>query len=127
MTSRRAFWRRAIVPLIGLSATVSAYAQPAKPDEYLQDIKTGRIIAQANCSSCHAIGRFDKSTHPAAPPFRDLGQRYPIESLEEAFAEGISVGHRDMPEWRFDPAQIRELLAYLKSIQGSPPGQEEPQ
>ena len=55
-----------------------------------------------------------------APPFRTLSQKYPIDDLEEAFAEGILVGHQDMPEFRMNPAQDAALVAYLKSIQSSP-------
>jgi cytochrome c len=37
--------------------------------------------------------------------------------LAEALAEGLSVGHPDMPELVFEPDQIAAILAYLKSIQ----------
>ena len=52
-----------------------------------------------------------------APPFRTLHQRYPIEDLAELLAEGISTGHPTMPEWRFDPGQIGDLIAYLKTLE----------
>jgi cytochrome c len=61
------------------------------------------------------------STRPSplaiAPPFRELHKRYPVESLEEAFAEGISTGHPTMPEFRFEPDQIANLIAFLKSLE----------
>jgi cytochrome c len=57
------------------------------------------------------------STHPEAPPFRTLGQRYPIEALAEGLAEGLSSGHPDMPEFRFEIDDVRAILVYLKSIQ----------
>jgi mono/diheme cytochrome c family protein len=71
----------------------------------------------AFCSRCHAIGRAGPSPHPAAPPFRTLSRRYPIEGLAEALAEGLSVGHPDMPEFVFDSQDVGAILAYLKSIQ----------
>jgi mono/diheme cytochrome c family protein len=77
----------------------------------------GEGLLTKNCSRCHAIGRSDKSTHPEAPPFRILGQRYPIEALAEGLAEGLSSGHPDMPEFRFEIDDVRAILAYLKSIQ----------
>jgi hypothetical protein len=46
-----------------------------------------------------------------------LGQRYPIESLEEALAEGIMTGHPDMPEFSFDADDVGAIIDYLKSIQ----------
>jgi mono/diheme cytochrome c family protein len=78
----------------------------------------GFTFAQTNCSQCHAIGRLGDSPIPEAPPFRTLHTRYPIESLAEAFAEGITTGHPSMPQFQLDPAQINDLLAYLNSIQG---------
>jgi hypothetical protein len=52
-----------------------------------------------------------------APPFRTLHQRYPIEQLGEAFAEGISTGHPTMPEFRLQPDQINDLLSFMKTLQ----------
>jgi hypothetical protein len=40
-----------------------------------------------------------------------------VNALEEAFAEGVLVGHPSMPEFRFEPRDIDALLAYLESIQ----------
>lgn len=77
----------------------------------------GKAIAEANCASCHAIGTSSESPHADAPPFRILSERYPVDSLQEALAEGIVVGHADMPEFRFEPDEIEALLAYMKSVQ----------
>jgi len=46
-----------------------------------------------------------------------LHQRYPVESLEESLAEGIITGHPTMPEFRFDPSQVADVIAYLKSLE----------
>jgi mono/diheme cytochrome c family protein len=54
---------------------------------------------------------------PEAPPFRTLSERYPVTALEEAFAEGILVGHPAMPEFRFEPHEIDAIIAYLQSVQ----------
>ena len=40
-----------------------------------------------------------------------------MDGLAEALAEGLSVGHPDMPEFVFEPDQVAAILAYLKSIQ----------
>ena len=77
----------------------------------------GEALLTANCSTCHAVGRSGNSIHPEAPPFRRLGQRYPIEVLAEALAEGLSSGHPDMPEFRFEIDDVNAILAYLGSIQ----------
>ncbi len=77
----------------------------------------GRAYAQAHCARCHAIGRTGDSRFKPAPPFRTLHQRYPIESLGEALAEGIVTGHPAMPEFELDPEQIHDLLSYLKTFE----------
>jgi mono/diheme cytochrome c family protein len=81
----------------------------------------GEDLLMANCSRCHAIGRSGSSSHPEAPPFRTLGQRYPIEVLAEALAEGLSSGHPDMPEFRFEIDDVNAILAYLGAIQEKAP------
>src|SRR5262245_57811964 len=66
----------------------------------------GLTFARYNCAPCHAIGSAGSSPLSAAPPFRTLHTRYPVEDLTESFAEGIKTGHPSMPEWRLDPGQI---------------------
>ncbi len=77
----------------------------------------GRRIAERNCARCHAVGRSGQSPLAAAPRFRELEQRYPVEMLEEALAEGILTGHKGMSEFKLEPAEIEGLITYLKSIQ----------
>ncbi len=108
------------VPLI-LLGLAAACSQPesvgpnAAADETLA--MTGREIAVTHCSGCHAIGRDDTSPHADAPPFRELSRNYPVRALEEPLAEGIVVGHPDMPVFVFQPAEINALLNYLEAIQ----------
>jgi len=81
-------------------------------------ISRGEALVETNCARCHAVGRNDESRHPDAPPFRTLSQRYPLQDLEEALAEGISTGHPDMPEFIAEPDQIDAILAYIGSLRG---------
>ena len=80
-------------------------------------VSRGKALVEANCALCHAVGKTDRSSHPDAPAFRTLSQRYPLTDLEEAFAEGISTGHPDMPEWVANPDQIEAIIAYIGSLQ----------
>jgi cytochrome c len=98
-----------------LAATISAMAFGQAANA--QDLKRGEALLARNCASCHAVGRTGDSPQKLAPTFRSLGQRYPIESLEEALGEGIMSGHPDMPEFSFDAADVGAIIAYLKSIQ----------
>jgi cytochrome c len=94
---------------------MAAGAAPAQDKRALEG--RGEGLLTSNCARCHAVGRTGNSTHPQAPPFRTLGQRYPIEVLAEALAEGLSSGHPDMPEFRFEIDDVNAILAYLESIQ----------
>ena len=77
----------------------------------------GKAYARLHCARCHAIERTGESPLSPAPPFRTLHQRYPIETLGEALAEGIITGHPAMPEFRLDPDEIHDLLSYLKTLE----------
>lgn len=77
----------------------------------------GALLVQRHCASCHAIGRSGDSPNKAAPAFRDLHNRYHVDDLGEALAEGILVGHPAMPEMRFPPNDVAAILAYIHSIQ----------
>ena len=80
-------------------------------------IARGEVLVQRHCAACHAVEASGASPRPPAPALRDLSQRYPPEALEEAFAEGILVGHPEMPEFRFEPADIDAIVAYLHAVQ----------
>jgi len=80
-------------------------------------VQRGKEFARVNCARCHSIERTGESTLKAAPPFRALHKRYPVEYLEEALAEGIVTGHPDMPEFRLEPDQIADFIDFLKSFE----------
>lgn len=81
------------------------------------DLAAGRAIADQNCARCHAIGKDGESPYAPAPPFRTFADNWPVEHLEEALAEGLVVGHKAMPEFTFSPTEIRDFIAYLKSLE----------
>jgi uncharacterized protein (DUF433 family) len=53
----------------------------------------------------------------AAVPLRDLHQRYAVDDLAEPLAEGIRTGHPSMAEYRLDPGQVADVIAYLKTLE----------
>jgi len=97
-----------------LFASDSAFAAGSRENKL---VETGREIAQSHCARCHGISRIDESPLEQAPPFRRLHERYPIEQLAEALAEGIVVGHMEMPAFQFEPREIEALLAYLGTLE----------
>ncbi len=99
---------------LALTLAGAALAQPSST----KDAEArGLVLVQRNCAMCHAIGVTGDSPNPQAPHFRDLNQRYPVENLGEALAEGILVGHPQMPELKFSGDEVSDIIAYLESIQ----------
>lgn len=80
------------------------------------EVQRGITLARTNCARCHSIDKVSPSPLAIAPPFRDLHKRYKVENLQEALAEGIVTGHPTMPEFRFEPDQIRDFIAFLNSL-----------
>ena len=86
-------------------------------DAAAQSEQRGLNFVLANCARCHSVDKVTVSPLAIAPPFRDLHKRYPIENLAEAFAEGITTGHQNMPEFRLEPDQIADVIAYFKKLE----------
>lgn len=98
------------------SAVLAAVAFGADEAAANGDREKGAALAERLCASCHAVGASGESAHADAPPLRVIAARWPVEYLEEALAEGIMVGHSDMPEFELHPDRIADLLAYIDSL-----------
>ena len=85
------------------------------------DAAAGKAILEKNCAKCHSIEATGDSPLAKAPPLRQVYLKYPIEQLEEGFAEGMGSRHRDMPQIQFSPDQVEAILSYLGSITGVDP------
>jgi cytochrome c len=103
-----------LLPMLLAACASPLDAKPSAPDSQVAE---GEYLARLHCASCHAIGARDQSKHPEAPPFRILSRSYPVSALEEPLAEGIMVGHPEMPEFRFRPEDVAAMIAFLESIQ----------
>ncbi len=104
--------RQALVTLMLTTPALVTAAHAAT-----SDVQRGRAYASRHCGGCHSIDRTSKSPFDKAPPFRTLHNRYPIETLAEALAEGISTGHPAMPEAVLSPDEIHDLLTFLKTLE----------
>ncbi len=98
-----------LVALLTTSAVAQSGLDPAA--------QRGQTLARANCARCHSIDKVTASPLAIAPPFRTLHKKYPVENLQEALAEGLSTGHPTMPEFRFEPDQIHDFIAFLKTLE----------
>jgi cytochrome c len=102
---------RCLLSAVILLTQASSFAAAAA------NVERGMMFARANCARCHSIDKVSPSPLTIAPPFRTLHERYPVDTLQEALAEGIVTGHPTMPEFRLDPGQIRDFIEFLKSLE----------
>jgi cytochrome c len=100
-----------------LIGTASFLVTPIRAEPLSPSAQRGQTFVQTNCARCHAVMRVGNSPLSIAPPFRTLHTRYPVESLQEALAEGIVTGHPTMPEFRLDPDQVAGVIAYLRTLE----------
>jgi mono/diheme cytochrome c family protein len=105
------------MPAVEESTPTDVAAAPAPIPTDAASIARGRLLMQANCTRCHATKAGEPSAHASAPSFATLFGAYPPEYLQEAFAEGVFVGHGDMPAFEFAPEDIAALVAYLKTLE----------
>lgn len=112
--------RLALVTLVSLAISACGANPNLSNEEQVTELsapRSGLKIAQAHCAACHSIGKTGSSPHSEALEFRKFSQHYPVRELEEALAQGIYVGHPDMPVFRFEPDEVEALIDYIQSIQ----------
>jgi len=103
-------------PALALGAVLSLPAQQGFAQQP-PAAQRGLTFVRVHCAQCHSIDQVSDSPLTIAPAFRTLHLKYPIESLRRPFSEGISAGHPTMPQFRLDPDQIGDVIAYLKTLE----------
>jgi mono/diheme cytochrome c family protein len=107
-------------PAVAIAALLLAAGpvEPARAAGALSPAaQKGFAFVHKHCSRCHAVDRTSASPLKAAPPFRTLHERYPVETLQETLAEGIVTGHPTMPEFQLDPPMVDSVIIYLKTLE----------
>lgn len=117
MTRRIGLMAVAVAALAALWTPGLSPRAQTPPPTAASPVEAGRIIAERDCSACHAIGRDGDSPLEGAPRWRDLHNRFDVADLGEALAEGITVGHAAMPAQPYEPVDVQALIAYLKSLE----------
>jgi mono/diheme cytochrome c family protein len=105
--------RPTIIGCVALAVAQMLSAAPA----VASSVQQGKRLAMTYCAKCHAIDKVSPSPLTIAPPFRTLHERYPVEMLQEALAEGIVTGHPSMPQFSFDADQVGDFIAFLKTLE----------
>jgi mono/diheme cytochrome c family protein len=104
------------VPAI-VATCMLAWLAPEALAQMSPDVQRGPAFVRTNCARCHSIDKVSDSPLRIAPPFRSLHERYPVEDLATPLAEGIRTGHPTMPEFKLDPGQVADVIAYLKYLE----------
>jgi mono/diheme cytochrome c family protein len=98
----------------------------------------GRLVAQRNCSSCHAIAE-GQSPLADAPPFSRLYLRYGAGGLAELLEKGMIVDwprpledgarpvHPRMPALVLGEDEVIALAEYLRTFEPNGPARSAPQ
>lgn len=106
--------------LLAMTATIAGCAtsarSPSTQPAPSTAVERGQALAERRCGGCHAVGPTGQSAQTMAPPFRDLGLRYNAISFERRMAGLTSRGHHEMPPMRLERDEIRDLAAYIDSL-----------
>jgi len=83
-----------------------------------QDPAAGRRLAEAQCSSCHAIGPgMSGPVLPGVTPFQAVADRPATTNLSlQAF---LRTPHARMPDIVLNGQQLDDLVAYILSLRGT--------
>ncbi len=91
-------------------------SEPSVAAESDRLVREGQILADRNCSSCHAIGSNGKSANSKAPEFRNFKRRHALLALREPIARGIAAPHDNMPQFLLTSEQTDAIIAYINSL-----------
>lgn len=103
--------------LLTLTLLLGCWAGTSAAQEQDKLVEQGKLLAMTFCAQCHAVSMTDASPHTQAPAFRTLDRRVDLDTFFQRLREGVSVGHPDMPTFRFGRDDARAFIAYLRSIQ----------
>ena len=92
---------------IAVSACLSLASAPAIAQS--PAAQRGLTFVRVHCAQCHAIDKVSDSPLAIAPPFRTLHLKF--------LAEGIVVDHPTMPQFRLEPDQLADVMAYLQTFE----------
>ena len=105
--------RRAFA-ILALALTVATPVQ-AKPKRD-PAVTRGHEVARQACAACHAVDPGKSSPVPKAPPFASREMQH-VAGLEGRLAGLTGGGHYGMPPQTLTDQQVRDLLAYIVSLE----------
>jgi mono/diheme cytochrome c family protein len=108
----RASWRATVTA--ALIAFIAQVITPAFAQDVPGDAASGRRLAEAWCSQCHAVGPKAAPTQRDAPAFVAVAQMPSTTALSlNAF---LRSNHRSMPNFVIARADADDIVAYIVSL-----------
>lgn len=105
------------VVLLALCAVLLAGSWSAKAED--GPGVRGKALLQQHCARCHALDAKGDSPLKAAPPLRDVYQRFAPRDLHAMLVAGMVSRHRDMPQVDMSPQDADAVMAYLYALAAS--------
>ena len=109
-----------VIPILALLVSGCA-ALTARPiDAPLASVDRGRFFVLRSCAGCHSVGELGASPNNHAPPFSTVRMRFDEPGLRRRLAEISSWGHVEMPPVAMTPDEIRDIAAYIETVNPHP-------
>lgn len=74
----------------------------------------GYAVAKMKCSACHALTGVEERPSSGAPPFPEVGRRFPGDDLAARMRVVLTNGHYAMPPRRLTEAEQRDVAAFIR-------------
>ena len=106
----------------GIVSVFLLLLSPALASAAEGDAQRGRAFALRHCAACHAVGTMGASPYAAAPPFRILLQRSPVDYLVRTLESGLAADHkgfREMQGFLLSAPETADLVAYWRTLNRS--------
>jgi mono/diheme cytochrome c family protein len=116
-TGRRGRPARALSLAAGAAACLLSTLTPA-PAQPAGDARRGRELAVRLCTNCHVVDSAASGPRRAdVPAFPAIAKRPGV--TPERLAGAIIIPHPAMPGVQLTTAEIRDIVAYILSLQGN--------
>ncbi len=86
-------------------------------DETERNIHAGSVLAEQNCSGCHAVGTTGTSPNKDAIEFRNYSEKNPLLTQRQPIVQAVYATHERMPNFKaVSTQQLNSIIAYISSL-----------